>query len=201
MTNYLTKRSLIIAVVLTVGIFVGSVGWYVNTSSADLTDQEVYRIIKNWHDDNGHLFVSQEELAAAHEVINAAIAAPHTNYADVNHNHNQYAVQSHSHTTTIIPRSINFDLEVCHDYRCDDDRNRFNQGDVLYLIGSHNTNDKMLDFEIRDSNDIKIDSGQTSMTLGNFLWQWSIPNNLDDDIYTITIEIDRNEDEIIFIVS
>jgi len=80
-SGYLSKRSLIIAVVLTAAIGIGSVGVYLGTASADLTDQEVYRIIKNWHDDNGHLFVSQDELKMAHELINEAIAAPHTEYA------------------------------------------------------------------------------------------------------------------------
>lgn len=78
--GYLSRRSLIIAVVLTVGIGLGSIGWALNTSSAELTDQEVFKIIKVWHEVNPHLFVSQKELAAAHEVINAAIAAPHIEF-------------------------------------------------------------------------------------------------------------------------
>ena len=33
--------------------------------------------VGQWHEDNGHLFVSQTELADAHKLINDAIAAPH----------------------------------------------------------------------------------------------------------------------------
>ncbi len=39
--------------------------------------------IDAWHETNGHLFVSQEELKNAHEVINESIAAPHTQYATI----------------------------------------------------------------------------------------------------------------------
>ena len=81
--NYLSRRSWIIAIVVTAGIFLGSVGWYLNTSSAELTDREVYDIILAWHEDNPHLFVSQDQLKMQHEVINDAIAAPHIEFADI----------------------------------------------------------------------------------------------------------------------
>jgi len=73
-----TKPWVLIGVIIAVSV--GSAGIWYQQSSAELTDQEVYRIIKDWHDDNGHLFVSQEELADAHELINEAIAAPHIEF-------------------------------------------------------------------------------------------------------------------------
>ncbi len=78
----LTQNQILYGIILTAIAFtVGGVLTY-NNAEADLTDQEVYRIIKNWHDDNGHLFVSQTELIAQHEVINDAIAAPHIEIQD-----------------------------------------------------------------------------------------------------------------------
>ncbi len=76
----------VIAVALIASITTGSVGWYLQTSSADLTPAELERFVDDWHADNGgngHLFVSQEELKNAHEVINESIAAPHTQYATI----------------------------------------------------------------------------------------------------------------------
>lgn len=80
--GYFSKRSMIIAVVLTAGIFIGSVGWYLEIASADLSQQEVNQYIDTWHVLNAHKFVSQQELAGAHEVINEAIAAPHIEIED-----------------------------------------------------------------------------------------------------------------------
>ena len=64
-------------------VAVVGVGWYSQTSSAELTDQEVYRIIKDWHEDNPHLFVSQDELVASLFVMNDAIAAPHIEFNNI----------------------------------------------------------------------------------------------------------------------
>ncbi len=76
----LTQNQTLGAIILiAVGFVAGGILAFQN-AEADLTDQEVYRIIMNWHIDNSHLYVSQQELADAHELINEAIAAPHTQY-------------------------------------------------------------------------------------------------------------------------
>lgn len=99
------------------------------------------------------------------------------------------------------PTNTNFRLEVCQDINCVDDDNRFHQGDVLFLKGDQNTNDRQVQYQIRDSDNYLIDDGQFGVVKGNFGWQWSVPNNIADDTYTIIIEIDNDEDEIDFIVS
>ena len=81
MTDYLSKRSLIIAVVLTAGIFVGSVGWYLNTSSADIEPEskaEMYNFIKEnyatkaqiatileYHDELNEWIIAHNKLLSA----------------------------------------------------------------------------------------------------------------------------------------
>jgi len=78
----LTQTQVLWGIILTAVAFATGGIIAFNNAEADLTDQEVYRIIKDWHDDNGHLFVSQDELKMQHEIMTDAIAAPHIEIED-----------------------------------------------------------------------------------------------------------------------
>jgi len=88
MTDYLTKRSLIIAVALTAGIFVGSVGWYLNTSSADIEPEskaEIYNFIKD-------TYVSQKDFELA--LVKERPVHTHTEFGAISKNFTSLRVAS-----------------------------------------------------------------------------------------------------------
>jgi len=210
--NYLSKRSLIIAVALTAGIFVGSVGWYLNTSDGDIEPEskaEIYNFIKDNYVSQtqyGDIRTAIRELDAEHheaidELEDKAMTAIQDIRNDIQQLKLDVALLKAGTDGDEIRSTSNFDLRLCEDFNCTDQTSRFSQGDIIYLRGDHSTGDRMLEYEIRDSDNIRIDSGQASLTQGNFIWIWTIPDNLDDGSYTILIEIDRNEDEIDFRVS
>lgn len=179
--------------ILALAAAVISIDSWQKVSSDGVTNDDVLLMIKNNLPEHDHEIESHSHADVP--------SHSHTQYAPVSHGHNQYAPNSHTHqTNTNTGSNSDFDLEVCQDLNCVDDSPRFNQGDVLFLKGVNNSNDRDLDFKIFDSDGDIVDSGHFGVTRGNFSWQWNIPNNLADDTYTIEIEIDRDEDTIDFIV-
>ncbi len=194
MTNYLTKRSLIIAVVLSAAIGIGSFGVYLQTSSADLTDQEVYRIIKNWHDDNGHLFVSQEELAAAHEVINKAIDAPHPEYAphdatvlafeDIREDIADLKIENAKLKIQIVGtgRPSQGTISVSVGASC------YERGDVVHFEGMA-TPSRQLTSSIYITISVKEYTPTTqTQSNGSYNLFWVVPNDADFGTYTVKLK-------------
>lgn len=210
--GYFSKRSMIIAVVITAGIFIGSVGWYVQTSSADLTDQEVYRIIKNWHDDNPHLFVSQEELAAAHQVINQAIAAPHLEFDGINSNFTSIAKVLDNHNTQLIVLRAqaqisipdvsqgtgDFDLKTIN-IQTFQITTEFPQNMPVYITGSYDGLTTTMDYDIY-KNGILYATGNPSITAGTFTFAYNVNGNAEIGEYTVTVIIDNRKDTISFTI-
>jgi hypothetical protein len=211
------NQTLGVIIILAIGFGSGGI-WY-QQSSAELTDSEVISIIESYfRSDEGQRLIEREILAdnmdlddiqnaiqlldTQHEIKFSSVE---TGFITMREN-----IQSLELEIALLKAGItstgsssgnsDFDLEICQDLNCVDDSGLFNQGDSLYLKGNHNTSDKTLEFEIRDSDNVRIASGQSSMTQGNFIWAWSIPDNLPDDIYTISIEINNNKDRINFTV-
>lgn len=212
MINYLSKRSITIAVVLTAGIFIGSVGWYVNASNADLTDQEVYRIIKDWHDDNPHLFVSQQELAAAHEVINEAIAAPHMEFDGINNNFTSIAKVLDNHNTQLIVLRAqaqisipevsqgtgDFDLKTIN-LQTFQITTEFPQNMPVYITGNYDGPSSKIAYNIY-KNGILYDTGNPSITSGAFTFAFNKFGDAELGDYSVTVIIDNKKDTISFTI-
>ena len=194
MTDYLSKRSLIIAVVLTAGIGLGSIGWYVNTSSAELTDQEVYRIIKNWHEDNPHLFVSQQELSAAHEVINDAIAAPHIEFADIDSMKTAvFSIREDIQELKIEIAKLKIQqsgtgtpsqgtISVSVSQSC------YERGDVITFEGMATPSRQLTSSIYKDKKDFEATPTTNTNSNGSFTLFWVIPDHIDIGTYTAKLK-------------
>ena len=201
---------MIIAVVLTAGIFIGSVGWYVNTSSAELTDQEVYRIIKNWHDDNGHLFVTEQEIAQHMKVVNEAIAAPHIEFDGINRNFTSIAKVLDNHNTQLIVlRAANqisipgvsqgtgdFDLKTIN-IQTFTITQTFPQNMPVYITGSYDGTSTKIDYDIYKSG-ILYATGNPSITAGTFTFAFNANGDAELGEYSVTVIIDNKKDTISF---
>jgi len=207
--GYLSRRSMIIAVVLTVGIFVGSIGWYLNTSSAELTDQEVYRIIKDWHDDNPHLFVSQTEkteILDYHDELNEWIinhnrllSANFTSIAKTLTNHNNQLIVLRAASQIVLPptttgtanfelRTINTDSETVSE---------FAQNEAVLITGIYNGPESKATYEVRKNNAF-VQSGSISISGGSFTFAYNVVGTAELGTYTITITIDNKKDSVSF---
>jgi len=158
--GYFSKRSLIIAVVLTAAIALGSVGWYLGTASADLT----YRIIKDWHDDNPHLFVSQAEktqILEYHDELNEWIinhnrllSANFTSISKTLSNHNNQLIVLRAASQIVLPptttgtanfelRTINTDSQTVSE---------FAQNEAVLITGIYNGQESKATYEVRKNN-------------------------------------------------
>ncbi len=218
----LTQNQVLWGVILTAVAFAAGGVIAFNNAEADLTDSEVISIIESYlRSDEGQRIIEREILADNADFVDFkkevmdAMAHPHQELISLDAfvQRTNTDVQQLKLDVAVLKAggfntgggggstvSTDFDLELSHDINFVDVDNRFNQGETIYLKGNHNTNDKILEFEVRDPNGVRIDSGQASMTQGNFIWTYSIEDDADDGVYVITIEIDRNQDKINFIV-
>ena len=205
--------------IILVAVVIGSAGIWYHESSAELTTSEVITIIENYfRSSEGQSLIEKEVLSdnmdfeeiqkaiqlldTQHEVKFKSVEAGFiTVQADIRALELEVALLKAGIVSTgSSGGTSDFDLDICQDYRCDNTSNRFNQGDVLHLVGQHNTNDKTFDWDIYDEDDIRVDSGRPSLTSGNFIWAWTIPSDLEDGTYRLVIEIDNEKDTINFIV-
>ncbi len=181
----------VVALVLTTAIGLGSIGWYIQTSSAELTDQEVYRIIKNWHDDNGHLFVSQEELTAQHEVINQAIAAPHIEIQDnedkillnrqsINDMKIELAKLKNQQSGTGLPSQGSISVSVSES--C------YEHGDVVTFEGMATPSRQLTSSIFKDKKDFEASPTTNTNSNGSFQLYWVIPDDIDIGTYNANLK-------------
>jgi len=194
LTDYLSKRSLSIAVVLTAGIFVGSVGWYLNTSSAELTDQEVYRLVNSWHEDNPHKFVSQTELTDAHELINTAIAAPHIEFAvidsmktaipdireDIQELKIEIAKLKIQQSGTGTPSQGTISVSVS--------QSCYERGDVITFEGMATPSRQLTSSIYKDKSVFEASPTTNTNSNGSFTLFWVIPDHIDIGTYTAKLK-------------
>jgi len=125
----------------------------------------------------------------------------HAEYAVKAHGHIDYATQVHNHGTTTTGGSSDFDLFTSIDSRGDNTENRFNEGERVYIHGYNDSNERSVEWEIRDPDNVKIYSRNTGTSAFDaFFLQWEIPDNMERGTYTAIIEIDRDEDEITFFI-
>ncbi len=125
----------------------------------------------------------------------------HAEYALKKHGHIEYATQVHNHGTTTTGGSSDFDLYTSIDSRGDNTENRFSEGERVYIHGYNDSNERNIEWEIRDPDNVKIYSRNTGTSaFDDFFLQYQIPDNSERGTYTVIIEIDRDEDEITFFV-
>jgi len=200
---------MIIAVVLTAAIGLGSVGWYLGTASADLTDQEVYRIIKDWHDDNPHLFVSQIEktqILDYHDELNEWIinhnrllSANFTSISKTLSNHNNQLIVLRAASQISLPpttsgtanfelRTINTDSQTVSE---------FAQNEAVLITGMYDGQESKATYEIRKNNAF-VQSGSIGISGGTFTFAYNVIGNAELGTYIITITIDNKKDSVSF---
>jgi len=207
-----TQNQVLVGIVLVaISFAVGGVIMF-DRAEADLSNQEVYVIIKAWHDDNPHLFVSQEELAAAHEVINQAIASPHiefdgiaynfTSIANVLDNHNTQLIVLRAQAQITIPDvsqgTGDFDLKTIN-IQTFQITETFPQNMPVYITGSYDGTSSKIDYDIYKSG-ILYATGNPSITAGTFTFAYNVNGNAEKGDYTVTVIIDNRKDTLSFTI-
>ena len=187
----ITQNQILYGIILTAIAFsIGGVLTY-NNANADLTDQEVYRIIKNWHDDNGHLFVSQEELTAQHEVINQAIAAPHIEIQDnedkillnrqsINDMKIELAKLKNQQSGTGLPSQGSISVSVSES--C------YEHGDVVTFEGMATPSRQLTSSIFKDKKDFEASPTTNTNSNGSFQLYWVIPDDIDIGTYNANLK-------------
>ena len=187
----LTQNQILYGIILTAIAF--AIGGYLGfiEAEADLTDQEVYRIIKNWHDDNGHLFVSQDELIAQHEVINNAIASPHIEIQDnedkillnrqsINDLKIEIAKLKTQNTGTGTPSQGTISVTVAES--C------YELGDVITFEGMATPSRQLTSSIYKDKKDFEASPTTNTNSNGSFQLYWVIPDDIDIGTYTAKLK-------------
>ena len=203
---------MIIAVVLTAGIFIGSIGWYVNTSSAELSETEVHRMIGQWHDNNPHLFVSQAEkteILDYHTELNEwitahniALSANFTSIAKTLANHNTQLIVLRAANQIVIPANSegtgDFDLKTINiqTFQITDE---FPQNMPVYITGNYEGTASKLAYDIFKDG-ILTSTGNPSITAGTFTFAYNVNGNADVGTYVVTVVIDNKKDTISFTI-
>lgn len=149
---------------------------------------------------NGDISAIKGSIAELKKLFEVA-EHTHKEYAPVSHGHSQYSQNTHTHTTTTTGSNEDFDLYTSIDSRGDNEENRFNDGERIYIHGYNDSNERSVEWEIRDPDNDKIYSRNTGITAFDaFFLQYEIPDDAERGTYTVIVEIDRDEDEIQFIV-
>ena len=170
---------------------------YTNTygNSAFTAEQIVLMIENNPPQDHDHDLEEHEHMSTEIGSHN------HAEYALKSHGHIEYAPQVHNHGTTTTGGSNDFDLYTSLDQRGSNTENRFKEGEKVYIHGYNDSNDRNIDWEIRDPNNVEIYSRNTGTSAFDaFFLQYDIPDNMQRGIYTVIVELDRDIDEITFFV-
>lgn len=190
------KHAFIAVMFILTAIAVGASVWGNTTDRTGFTAEQIVLMIAN-NPPKEHEHELQEHEHPATEIG----THNHAEYALKSHNHIEYALQVHNHGTTTTSGSSDFDLFTSIDSRGDNTENRFNEGERVYVHGYNDSNERSIEWEIRDPDNNKIYSRNTGTSAYDaFFLQYQIPDNLQRGTYTIIIEIDRNFDEITFFI-
>jgi len=187
--SFWTSRYAVVFVIAAIAI--GSAGWYWQSSSAELTDQEVYRLVNSWHEDNPHKFVSQQELSAAHEVINDAIAAPHIeietnedkillNRLSINDLKIEIAKLKIQQSGTGTPSQGTISVSVSES--C------YERGDVITFEGMATPSRQLTSSIYKDKKDFEASPTTNTNSNGSFTLFWVIPDHIDIGTYTAKLK-------------
>ena len=212
MTDYLSRRSMIIAVVLTAGIFIGSIGWYVNTSSAELSEQEVHRMIGTWHENNPHIFVSQTEkteILDYHEELNEwiikhnmALSRNFTSIAKTLENHNTQLIVLRTANQIVIPSNSqgtgDFDLKTIN-IQTFEITDEFPVAMPVYITGNYEGIATKIAYDIY-KNGILYATGNSSISAGTFTFAFNVNADAELGDYVVTVLIDNKKDTVSFTI-
>ena len=202
MTDYLTKRSMIIAVVLTAGIFVGSVGWYLQTSDADITNEsraDIYNFVKE-------NYVTKAQL----EDIKDAIAAPHLEFNDISKNftsiaktltnHNNQLLVLRTATQTLPPPTSSgtgdYDIKTIN-IQTFQVTTEFPQDMPVYITGIYDGGSNQIDYEVRKNGQF-VKSGSAAITAGTFTFAYNVDGTAELGTYVVNVSIDNKKDTVTF---
>jgi len=216
--TYFSKRSLIIAVVLTVAIGLGSIGWYIQTSSADLTQAEIETYISLYisNTDNQEWIKEQLGLAtlrqsfidyglANNDILKAHEKSANTNFtsiAKVLDNHNTQLIVLRAQAQITIPDvsqgTGDFDLKTIN-LQTFQVTTEFPQNMPVYITGNYDGPSSKIDYDIY-KNGILYATGNPSITAGTFTFAFNVNGNAELGEYSVTVLIDNKKDTISFTI-
>lgn len=203
--SYLSTRSLMIAVVLTAAIGLGSIGWYLNTSSADIEPEskaEMYNFIKENYATKAQI----KEILEYHDELNDWIVAHNkmlsknfTSIAKTLTNHNNQLIVLKAASQIQLPptttgtadyklRTINTDSQ---------DVSEFAQNQAVLITGEYNGSESKASYEVRKNNAF-VQSGSISISGDFFTFAYNVIGDAELGTYTITITIDNKKDSVSF---
>jgi len=209
MTEYLSTKSLIIAATLTVAIGLGSVGWYLQTSDADIEPEskaEMYNFIKD-------TYVTQKQLntiIAGLDLRFAEVTPPDNFFKEMNRNFTSIAKVLDNHNTQLIVlRAANqisipgvsqgtgdFDLKTIN-IQTFTITQTFPQNMPVYITGSYDGTSTKIDYDIYKSG-ILYATGNPSITAGTFTFAFNANGDAELGEYSVTVIIDNRKDTISF---
>jgi len=201
---------MIIAVAITAGIFIGSVGWYVNTSSAELSEQEVHRMIGQWHENNPHIFVTQAEkteILDYHDVLNEwiiehnqALSANFTSIAKTLTIHNNKLIVLQAASQIVNPPTFSgtgdYDLRTIN-IQTFQETNEFPQNMPVYITGLYDGTENSISYEVRKNGQF-VQSGTTGISGETFTFAFNVDGSAELGTYVVTVQIGNNKDKVTF---
>jgi len=205
LTDYLSRRSLIIAVVLTAGIFVGSIGWYVNTSSADIEPEskaEMYNFIKDTYATKAQIDI----LVDYHNELNNWIT-DHNSKLSKNFTSIAKTLQHHNNQLIVLKAASQIQLPPTTtgtaDYKlrtintASQDVREFAQNEAVLIMGVYDGSESQATYEVRKNNAF-VQSGSISISAGTFTLAYNVVGDAELGTYTITVTIDNKRDSVSF---
>ncbi len=201
----------IVAIIIVGAISIGSVGWYLQTADADITNAskaEMFNFMKDTYvsqkQAGNDLVLNIERDNTLRDRVITLESDVQKSILDIRQELGQLRIDIailKAGGTSSSGSLSDFDLMSCADYNCTDETQRFSQGDVLYVRGQNPSNDRSLNYKVYDSDSVRQDSRQVSLQPnGPFIIAYTIPSDAFDGAYKLIVEIDNEEDQINFIV-
>jgi len=205
LTDYLSTKSLIIAVVLTAAIGIGSVGWYLNTAEGDIEPEskaEMYNFIKDNYATKAQIATILEYHDELNEWIinhNKMLSKNFTSIAKTLTNHNNQLIVLKAASQIVLPpttvgtadyqlRTINTDSQ---------DVSEFAQNQAVLITGEYDGPESKAIYEVRKNNAF-VQSGPIGISDGVFTFAFNAAGDAELGTYTITITIDNKKDSVSF---
>jgi len=197
---------MIIAIVLTAGIFIGSVGWYVNTSSADIEPEskaEIYNFIKD-------TYVSQKQYGDIRTAIRALDDEHHDVLHEISKNFTSISKTLGRHDTNLLILNAANQIDTTptsmgtadYELRTINIQNfqattEFPQNMPVYITGIYDGTSTNIEYEVRKNGQF-VQSGSASISANTFTFAYNIDGSAELGTYVVTVSIDNKRDTVTF---
>jgi len=198
-------KPLFIILLVAGAISIGSVGWYLQTSDAEITPEtkaEMYNFIKDTYVTKAQLEEIKDGIQIVRMVINDNKAGANKNFTSIAktlQNHNNQLIVLRAASQIVLPptttgtadyqlRTINTDSQTVTE---------FAQNEAVLITGIYNGQESQATYEVRKNNAF-VQSGSISISGGTFTFAYNVVGNAELGTYTITITIDNKKDSVSF---